>query len=179
MGGTIFIAGVYGTGKSTLCNKLSAVLKMPFFSAGDLISEINQETYGANKVVADKDKNQILLSNKVHALNLSHKRIILAGHFCIFNAFNLPEPLPESVFENLNIKHIILLEADAFVIIQNLKQRDLKDYAIESIKALISCEREQYDKVSARLNCPSSIYQMTFSDKDCQRVCEIITREGN
>lgn len=36
--GTIFVAGTYGVGKSTLCNKLSTALKIPDFSAGDLIS---------------------------------------------------------------------------------------------------------------------------------------------
>ena len=33
--GTIFVAGTYGVGKSTLCNKLSTALKIPDFSAGD------------------------------------------------------------------------------------------------------------------------------------------------
>lgn len=29
--GTIFVAGTYGVGKSTLCNKLSTALKIPDF----------------------------------------------------------------------------------------------------------------------------------------------------
>lgn len=41
MGRTIFIAGSYGAGKSTLCAKLSEQSNIPFFSAGDLISEIS------------------------------------------------------------------------------------------------------------------------------------------
>lgn len=45
-GSTIFIAGVYGTGKSTLCSALSERLRIPAFSAGNLISEINGEQYG-------------------------------------------------------------------------------------------------------------------------------------
>ncbi|MDD3336479.1 MAG: AAA family ATPase [Eubacteriales bacterium] len=58
-GSTVFIAGVYGTGKSTLCSALSERLHIPTFSAGDLISAINDEQYGANKAVADKYINQI------------------------------------------------------------------------------------------------------------------------
>jgi len=72
MGKTIFIAGAYGTGKSTLCSKLSAKIQIPFFSAGDLISEINGEQYGANKVVSDKKRNQTLLAKKVQELNQIH-----------------------------------------------------------------------------------------------------------
>ena len=56
-GSTIFIAGVYGTGKSTICSALAERLHIPAFSAGDLISVINGEQYGANKAVADKDNN--------------------------------------------------------------------------------------------------------------------------
>lgn len=53
--GTIFIAGSYGVGKSTLCDNLSRVSGVPAYSAGDLISCINGEQYGANKVVQDKE----------------------------------------------------------------------------------------------------------------------------
>lgn len=56
--GTIFIAGSYGVGKSTLCDNLSRVSGVPAYSAGDLISCINGEQYGANKVVQDKEANQ-------------------------------------------------------------------------------------------------------------------------
>lgn len=59
--GTIFIAGSYGVGKSTLCDNLSRVSGVPAYSAGDLISCINGEQYGANKVVQDKEANQDIL----------------------------------------------------------------------------------------------------------------------
>ena len=58
----------YGVGKSTLCNKLSTALKIPDFSAGDLISAVNGETYGENKVVRDKDANQNILASQVKQL---------------------------------------------------------------------------------------------------------------
>lgn len=48
-GSTIFIAGVYGTGKSTMCSVLSEMLHIPAFSAGDLISAINGEQYGSKQ----------------------------------------------------------------------------------------------------------------------------------
>ena len=81
--GTIFVAGTYGVGKSTLCNKLSTALKIPDFSAGDLISAVNGETYGANKVVRDKDANQNILASQVKQLLKSTPSIILAGNFCM------------------------------------------------------------------------------------------------
>ena len=101
--GTIFVAGTYGVGKSTLCNKLSTALKIPDFSAGDLISAVNGETYGANKVVRDKDANQNILASQVKQLLKSTPSIILAGHFCIFDINGNVDTLPSRVFYDLEI----------------------------------------------------------------------------
>ena len=59
--GIIFVAGIYGVGKSTLCERLSISIGIPCFSAGDLISAINGEIYGRNKTVVKKEKNQDIL----------------------------------------------------------------------------------------------------------------------
>ena len=70
MKGVIFVAGVYGVGKSTLCEKLSKELSIPFYSSGDLISKVNGELYGANKVVKDKSKNQNIISEPVEEISI-------------------------------------------------------------------------------------------------------------
>lgn len=175
-GSTIFIAGIYGVGKSTICIKLFEQTNIPYFSAGDLISEINGEKYGANKSVNDKDDNQIILAKKVHELNEKHGKIILAGHFCIFNKTNNIEILPESVYFNLNISQIILLEADATIVENHLNIRDNKSYSKDSLIQLIERERLQSKNISHKLNCSLSIYKMTFSDIDITNVLELILR---
>lgn len=86
--GTIFIAGSYGVGKSTLCDNLSRVSGVPAYSAGDLISCINGEQYGANKVVQDKEANQDILVIEVGKKLDHYPTILLAGHFCIFDSLN-------------------------------------------------------------------------------------------
>lgn len=171
---TIFIAGVYGTGKSTLCAALSERLHIPAFSAGDLISAVNGEQYGANKAVADKDSNQILLAERVRELNRENGRIILAGHFCIFNADNGVEVLPESVYFALSVARIVLLEADVQTIIAHLRRRDGKDYSTESVSVLIEKERQQGERISRQLKCPLDIYRMTFTDNDSDYVASLL-----
>ncbi len=176
MGKTIFIAGAYGTGKSTICDRLSMKMQVPFFSAGDLISDINGEQYGTNKAVINKNRNQILLAEKVKELNQDYNRIILAGHFCIFNKSNEVETLPDSVFYNLNIEHIILLEAGNDIIVEHLKRRDDKIYPLQSIQQLIMAERKQSLKIAKELKIPLSIYQMTFLDEDAQNIINILNK---
>ncbi|WP_283673574.1 ATP-binding protein [Butyricicoccus sp. Marseille-Q5471] len=173
-GSTIFIAGVYGIGKSTMCSTLSARLHIPAFSAGDLISAVNGEQYGVNKAVTDKDNNQILLAKRVRELNRENERIILAGHFCIFDADNRVEVLPESVYSALNITRIILLESDVQTIIVNLHRRDGKNYSEKSVSALIEKEREQSERISRHLKCPLDIYRMTFTDRDPNHVASLL-----
>ncbi len=177
-GSTIFIAGVYGTGKSTICSALAERLHIPAFSASDLISVINGEQYGANKAVVDKDNNQVLLATRVQKLNSKNRQIILAGHFCIFDARYDVEVLPESVYPALNITQIVLLEAEVQNIISNLRHRNGKDYSEKSVTALIEKEREQSERTSKQLKCPRYIYKMTFSDRDLNCVASLFCRGG-
>ena len=66
--GTIFIAGVYGVGKSTLVQKLASRINTPCFSSSTIISAVNGEQYGRNKAVKDKYKNQEILVARVSEL---------------------------------------------------------------------------------------------------------------
>ena len=173
MDGVFFIAGVYGVGKSTLCEKLSKKLRIPFYSSGDLISKDNGELYGANKVVKDKNKNQNILADAVRQIFLAYPSILLAGHFCIFNKKTEVDILPEDVFLQLNIQKIILLEASEEVIIHHLSKRDDKTYSVEQIAAIKEAEHTQAVKIASELKKPLLIHQMRFDDSD---VGEIITK---
>lgn len=104
MDGLIFIAGVYGVGKSTLCEKISETLNIPFYSSGDLISCANGESYGTNKIVKDKKQNQNILIDAINQIRLDFPSILLAGHFCIFDKNAKVDILPEETFSQLNIK---------------------------------------------------------------------------
>ena len=110
--GVLFLAGIYGVGKSTLGETLSQRQGIPFYSAGDLISQVNGEIYGANKVVADKVGNQDILAIQIDRLLKQYDRILLAGHFCIVNKHGEVDCLPQEAFKNLHLDKIILLEAE-------------------------------------------------------------------
>ena len=83
--GIIFVAGIYGVGKSTLCERLGLSIGIPCYSAGDLISALNGETYGRNKTVVNKEKNQDILVAAVNDRLQKDTAFILSGHFCIFD----------------------------------------------------------------------------------------------
>lgn len=164
--GVLFLAGIYGVGKSTLGETLSQRQGIPFYSAGDLISQINGERYGANKVVADKVGNQDILAMQIERLLEQHGRILLAGHFCIVNKHGEVDRLPRDAFKNLHLDKIILLEAKERQIMDHLRARDAKKYSPEIVAALIKTEREMAYEVSAELNCPIMTHCMTYSPED-------------
>lgn len=164
--GVILLAGIYGVGKSTLGENLFQRRGIPFFSAGDLISHVNGETYGANKVVADKVGNQNILAMQIERLLEQHDRILLAGHFCIVNKHGEVDCLPQDAFKNLHLDKIILLEADENQIMDHLRARDAKKYSPELVAALMRTEREMAYEVSAELNCPIMTHCMTYSPAD-------------
>lgn len=172
--GVIFIAGTYGVGKSTLCDNISRKLHIPAFSAGDLISEINGETYGKNKVVKDKIANQNILISAIEKKLSLYPTFLLAGHFCIFNKSNEVEMLPEFIYSKIPIVKIILLETNFDRILRNIKSRDDKSYNIDSIKNLIRLEREQAEKISSRFKIHLYIHEMEFTTSDIEQVSTII-----
>lgn len=176
--GTIFVAGTYGVGKSTLCTKLSKLLKIPDFSAGDLISVVNGESYGANKVVSDKDANQNILALQVRQLLKTNPNIILVGHFCIFNANGNVDYLPNSVFYDLGIEAILLLEAPISKIVRNLSIRDKKDYSEKQILLLQKAEAQKAKEIAKSINCKFFIHHMLFDETDVSS-CLSYLEEGN
>lgn len=174
MSETFFVAGIYGVGKSTLCEKVSKRLQIPFYSSGDLISQANGEVYGANKVVRDKRNNQDILSVAVGQILTHFPQIILAGHFCIFDKNANVDVLPDDVFSKLSIKKVVLLEADPSTIAMHLWTRDNKSYTIGQIDALKRAERIRARMITNKLNIPLIIHDMKFDDFDTEEIIKQI-----
>lgn len=166
----IFVSGVYGVGKSTLCNKLSKKFHINYYSAGDIISDVNGEKYGSNKIVKDKELNQNILVKKISEKLESEKIIILAGHFCILGNDGQVEQLPIDTYSKLQLSSIILLESEPDIIIQNLRKRDGKNYSIKQIKEFLYNERNCAKYIAESLNIPLLIHKMNFSCRDLELI---------
>ncbi len=172
--GVIFVSGVYGVGKTTICNLLSNELSIPSFSSSELISKHNGEEYGVNKFVEDKDKNQLILIKAVKENLEAKPKFLLNGHFCILNSNNEIEYLPNFVYEELSLTKIILLEAEPENIYKNLQKRDKKNYSIEIIEELLKSERKQASKIASMLNIPLYIHTMCFNKEDFNIIVSMI-----
>ena len=173
MNGVIFLAGVYGVGKSTLGKAISEIAGLPFYSAGDLISEQIGEVYGANKRVYNKKNNQDILIECINKKIVKEATILLAGHFCILGNHK-PEKLPAYVYEKMGINLIILLEARPYEIIKHLQKRDNKKYSLETIKKFIAVERNYAIKISKKYNIPLKIHSMNYTNRDITAIINFL-----
>lgn len=168
VGSVVFVSGIYGVGKSTLCNKLAKKCHINFYSAGDVISEENGEKYGSNKIVKNKELNQDILIRKMSE-KLEHEKIILlAGHYCILGNNGQVEQLPEHTYSKLQLSAIILLEAGLEIIMKNLNRRDGKEYSIQQIEEFLNTERNCAEHIAENLNIPVFVHNMEFSNEDIE-----------
>ncbi len=174
MKSVIFVSGVYGVGKSTLCNAVAHKCHLESYSSSDLISDVNGEIYGANKKVKNKISNQNILIERVDQKLKSHNLVILAGHFCILGKEGNVEILPLKTYEELHISSIILLETNPVVIINHLKKRDGKHYSKMLIEEFLHTERSCAKKVSDTLKVPLFIHNMNYSDRDVVENCSFL-----
>lgn len=166
---TLLVAGSYGVGKSTLCKEISKLTKIPFFSAGDLIGNVVGEDYSRDKKIKNISNNQNVLSYQVKELLLVHKKIILAGHFCVYNSNSEICLINDDLFSNLYISKILLLEAPAKVIFEHLLIRDKCEYDVKQLDTLLNYERKQATNVSKLINVDIIYYQMKYDGKDVNR----------
>lgn len=160
--GVIFLAGIYGTGKTTVGKELSVRLSIPCFQASELIAEHNGEHYGITKHVKDVRNNQDILAEVVADLRAQHSAFLLTGHFAIFNKMHNVVEIPQEVFGQLGLSAIVLLETTTEKVIQHIRARDGKDYTTAEIDALARTERRLAKQAAERNGIPLYIRLMDF-----------------
>lgn len=162
----IFVAGIYGVGKSTICKKFKEINSIDYYNCSDLISKINHETYGSNKFVSDSKRNQDILVEQIKSLK---EPFILTGHFCILDKNMNIETLPDTVFTNIKISKIIMLTREPYLIQNFLEKRDDKLYDIKLLEDLQNRELSLAKEMSCRLKIDLSEIDIKFDDSDYEK----------
>lgn len=150
----IFLAGVHGVGKGYLGAPAAKALGITHCTASQLIrDEKGLATWGVDKRTADLDDNQralIQAVNKRRAVGI----ILLDGHFVLRDASGSLKPLESSVFDQLNLKGVLLLTDEPQVIAGRLAKRDHKSADVASVTELANSELSHARHVCGTLNLP-------------------------
>lgn len=124
-GQVIFVAGVHGVGKSTLCSALAEKEGLLYMSAGQIIRQADEQALSNNsKAVNDIDHTQNLLVEGVDRIRSGNRSLLLDGHFALINGSGDVEPIALEVFEALALERIILVHDSPKKIRSRLIARD-------------------------------------------------------
>lgn len=138
---TVFVAGVHGVGKTFLCQQFAGAFPVLHESASGLIRrERALADWSLDKRVGDVDDNQAALCRAVQRINSEGGSLLLDGHFVLINEKAELVHLGSSVFEDLCLHGVVLLEASPKTISKRLMGRDSSRSAVD-IVSFIEAER--------------------------------------
>ncbi|EPY05821.1 hypothetical protein PAALTS15_17231 [Paenibacillus alvei TS-15] len=165
----IFIGGIHGVGKTSLCNDLSKQYKIPHFSASKLISDEKDEVYSRNKLIPDIEQNQDFLSTSLNRLNTSGW-FLLDGHFCLLNQSGEVTRIPFDTFSRISPISIIVLIDSISTIQERFSGRDGYQFDPSLLEGFQTAEIEYAREISNNLNIPFLVAQ----SRDAQSIHEFM-----
>jgi adenylate kinase len=152
----IFVGGIHGVGKTTICRKAFAPLGYCCMTASSLIASYGRLT-DKNKRVDDVQGSQTELIEQLAVERRKHNRLLLDGHFTLLNSQSQIEPIDISVFQEMNPSQLLLVKGDSREISVCLSERDGKKWTISFLKSFQKAEELHALKVARVLNVPLSI----------------------
>jgi adenylate kinase len=157
----VFVGGIHGVGKSTLCRHLAERLAASYVTAGGLIRENaaadHVVTVGiGDKAVPNVDANQaaLLRGLDLYRQRVGPGRIVLDGHFSLLDATGAIVDVPTAVYEAIAPVAVALVEAANAVVHARRVERDGAAPSEAIIGLHAARERTRAADVAATLGIP-------------------------
>lgn len=156
---TIFVGGIHGVGKSTLCSLFveSRGGEWIHLSAGELIRKESDLLNADCNSWVNVEHNQQLLLRALRTNPFSHRRVMLDGHFVLRNQDGALTPVSEYVFKELKLTGVILVEANPDLIVSRLQERSGLTYSIDDVAVFLKMEKTQAEKICSSLHLPFQV----------------------
>ena len=163
----VFLTGIYGSGKSTLCDRLCSTSTIQYIRASDLIYREKHTLPPTNKRINQVNENQQYLIQALQKLSFTQTPILLEGHSCLLNKQLAVERISPDVFQQMNISAIILQK--------RLLRRDNTSYTLTELSALQEAEQVYSHHLAHLLQCPLLILEDP-SSADIKRLLQFIVQ---
>ncbi|MCV9386859.1 ATP-binding protein [Reichenbachiella ulvae] len=150
----IFIGGIHGVGKGTICSKIANELNLKHLSASEVLkwSEVSPDT--SNKFVKDIADTQDRLISGLEKLIKPDVKYLLDGHFCLFDSNGIPQKVSINTFQRIAPIVLAVVKADIGMVANRLKKRDGKDYNQTLLNEMQGIEKSHAIAVAKELNVP-------------------------
>ena len=149
----IFVGGIHGVGKGTICKKISLKKNINHISASDVL-KWNEISEKENKLVKNLDETQIRLLKGLDALIQDEHIYLLDGHYCLLNSNGEPKRVSEKTFEIIDPKVMTIVIEDTEIIYERLKQRDGTKYSLSLLNEMQEMEIKYAKFLSSKYNKP-------------------------
>lgn len=159
----VFVGGVHGSGKTTICRLIAEAYPAVHVTAGALIREAADAghvvTVGAqDKAVPDVDANQAVLLGGLEAYRTRTgedvRLLLLDGHFSLMDAGGALVNVPLAVFREIGPGAVLLVETDPAMVYQRLAVRAVDAPSSETIARMGARERERAATIADALDIP-------------------------
>lgn len=132
----IFLGGIHGVGKGTLCLKIKKELEIEHLTASELLKWTEVNTDPKNKLVADIPSMQDRLIQGLELRVVPTRKYLLDGHFCLFDGLGNVEHIPFATFSKIDPILISILTEEPEIIVQRLTLRDNRPYDLPLIRQM-------------------------------------------
>ena len=105
----VFVTGIHGIGKTTLCMTLSDLLQMPLVTASTLIKEAMGSSKNPAKLNPEIEENALQFKQAVLELSRAHERLLLDGHTVLLTDSGATHRVSHAIFEALPIACFLIL----------------------------------------------------------------------
>ncbi|MBV2196642.1 MAG: AAA family ATPase [Flavobacterium sp.] len=146
----IFIGGIHGSGKGTICKKICERRDFVHLTASQILKwgEISSQ---AEKKVQDIDDMQSRLLYGLNKIVESDKTYLLDGHFCLFNSAGIVTKIPSETFANINPRLVLVVVDDCVEIKNRLEKRDNKYYDLNVLENMQEVELSYSNEIASIL----------------------------
>lgn len=152
----IFVGGIHGVGKSTLCDSAFAPAGYHCVTASSLI-RLRRSHSDREKLVDDIPDNQTALIEQLELEKITRRHLLLDGHFCLLNGEGEVEPIRIEVFEAMSPSALVLVKCDPKVVADRLTNRDKKEWCPEMLQQFQEAEEKHAKLVAKVLQAPLTI----------------------
>lgn len=149
----IFLGGVHGVGKNTLCRASLNDTSIVALSSSEVLrwSEISPKE---NKKVKDINATQDRLIAGLRKMIEFDRKYILDEHFCLLDKDGEVKRIPFETFRAINPSGIVVLTDSPSLIVKRLSERDNTKYTTSLIDSFQKEEVEYAKEVSSILSIP-------------------------
>lgn len=157
----VFVGGIHGVGKTTLCRSVSNELGVIHLTASEILSWSEDQN---KKQVNDILEMQRRLISGLERFCKDDRLYLLDGHYCLLDqAGNITE-IPIEIFEQINPKLLVLINGDLESIQARLQERDQQRYNMDMLIKFKKTEAEHAQKVASKLG--NDLYMVQNTDRE-------------